>query len=75
MVTSEFENLFLINVCVAYMSPLPNAHKLLKYDTDHRFSTTYHQSLNPQEDFGKFIIQRMANVMATTGALRWCFNA
>ena len=57
------------------MLPLPNAHKLLKCDTDHRFSTTYHQSLNPQEVFAKCIIQRMANVMATTGTLRWYFNA
>ena len=74
MVTSEFLSPFLINVSVAYMSPLPYAHKLLKCDTDHRFSTTYHQSLNPHQNFGKFIIQRMANLMATTGTLRWYFN-
>ena len=49
------------------MPPLHNALKLFKCDTDHRFSTTYHQSLNPQQGFGKCIIHRMANVMATTG--------
>ena len=53
------------------MPHLPNALKLFKCDTDHRFSTTYHQSLNPQQVFGKCIIHRMANVMATTGTLRW----
>ena len=75
MVTSEFLSPFLINASVAYMPPLPNALKLFKCDTDHRFSTTYHQNLNPQQVFGKCIIQRMANVMATTGTLRWYFNA
>ena len=57
------------------MPPLPNALKLFKCDTGHRFSTTYHQGLNPKPVFGKCIIQRMANVMATTGTLRWYFNA
>ena len=74
MVTSEFYSPFLINVSVAFMPPLPNALKLFKCDTDHRFSTTY-QSLNPQHVFGKCIIQRMANVMATTATLRRYFNA
>ena len=69
MVTSEFKSPFLINVSVAYMPPLPNALKLFKCDTDHIFSLTYLQSLNPQV-FGKCIIQRMANVMATTCTLR-----
>ena len=69
MVTSEFKSPFLMNVSVAYMPPLPNALKLFKCDTDNIFSTTYIQSLNPQV-FGKCIIQRMANVMATTGTLR-----
>ena len=42
------------------MPPLPNALKLVKCDTDHRFSTTYYQSLNPQQVCGKCIVQRMA---------------
>ena len=37
-----------------------NALKLFKCDTDQRFSMTYHQNLNPQQVFGKCIIQRMA---------------
>ena len=53
------------------MPPLHNALRLFKCDTDHRISTTYHQSLNPQQVFGKCIIQSVANVMATTGTLRW----
>ena len=32
--------------------------------------TLYHQSINPQQVFGKCIIQRMANVTALTGTLR-----
>ena len=75
MVTSEFESPFLINISVAYMPPLPNSLMLFKCDTGHRFSTKYHQSLNPQYVFGKCIIQRMANVMDITGMLRWYLNA
>ena len=41
----------------------------LKCDKDHRFTTIYRQSLNPQHFFGKSIIQLMAIVMATTGTL------
>ena len=58
------------NVSVAHMPPLPNALKVFKCDTDQRFSTTHHQSLKPQPVFGNCIIQRMPNVMATTGPLR-----
>ena len=75
MVTSEFSSPFLINVSVAYMSHLPNALKIFKCDTDHIFSTTYHQSLKPQQVFGKCIIKRMAKVMVTTGTLNWYLNA
>ena len=57
----------------AYMPPLHNALKHFKCDIDHIFSTTYYQSLNPEQGFGKCIIQRIANVMATTGTLRWYF--
>ena len=64
-----------VNVSVSYMPPLANALKLFKCDTDHRFSTKYNQTLHPQHVFGKCIIQRIANVMATTGTLRWYFNA
>ena len=35
----------------AYIPPLPSTLKLFKYDTDHIFSTKYHQSLNPQRVF------------------------
>ena len=63
------------SVSVAYMPPLSKALKLFKSDTDHRFCMTYHQNLNPQQFFGKSTIQRMANVMATTGTLRGYFNA
>ena len=75
MITSEFKSPFLINVFVAYILRLPNALKIFKYDTDYRFSMTYHQSLNPHRAFGECISQRMAIVMATTGTLRWYFNA
>ena len=75
MVTSGFYSPFLINVSVAYIPLLHNEPKFFKCDTDNRFSTTYHQSLNLQQIFGKCIIQRMAIVMATTGKLRWYFTA
>ena len=75
MARSEFQSPFLIIVSVAYMPPLPNALKHFKCDTGHRFRTTYHQSLNPQQVFAECVIQRMANVMATTDMLRWYFNA
>ena len=74
MVTSEFSSSFLINVSVPYIAPLHNELKLFKCNTDHRYSITY-QSLNPQQVFGKCIIQRMAIVMAVAGTLRWYFNA
>ena len=75
MFTSEFKSPFLIYVSVANMPPLPKALKLFKCDTDHRFATKYHQSLKSQQVFSKCIIQGMANVIATTGTLRWYFNA
>ena len=74
MVTSV-SNPFLTNVSVADMPHLPKALKVFKCDKDHRFRTTFHQSLNTQQVFGKCFIQHMANVMATTGTLRWYFNA
>ena len=47
----------------------------VKCDKGNRFSTTYHQTFNPQELFGKYPIQRMAIVMAIPGTLRSYFNA
>ena len=60
VVTSEFQSPFLTSVSVAYITSLHNELKLFKCDTGNRFSTIYHQSLNPQQVFGKCIIHRMA---------------
>ena len=62
MVTSGFKSPFLINVSVAYMPPLSNALMLFKCDTDHRFSTKYHQRLKPQH----FLVNASFNAWQTS---------
>ena len=49
--------------------------KSVKCDKGNRFSTTYQKTLNWLEFFGKYPVQRMAIVMATTGMLRSYFYA